>query len=135
MSILNNLEKMNILRLGVAIALVAILFMIAPDALAQSLPDPPDGMGGSSDGDWMGAIGKLVARGAGIVLVIVSIGAAIGALWYIVATINNIRLGKADMAALGMAVLIAAAGLGISALFANYGMKILDDNKSFLEGG
>ncbi|MEJ5209429.1 hypothetical protein [Denitratimonas sp. CY0512] len=134
MTIFNNMEAKNMLRMVGVLALVAILFLIAPDALAQSLPQPPDGMGGQSDGDWMGAIGKLVARGAGIVLVIVSIGAAIGALWYIVATINNIRLGKADMAALGMAVLIAAAGLGISALFANYGMTILDDNKSFLEG-
>lgn len=132
----NNLVAgldMGVVLRSLCFLLFVGMIFIAPDVMAQSLPQPPDGMGGN-DGDWMASIGKLAHRGGGIVLIIIALGAAIGCVWYIVSVINKIRTNKGDLADLGIAVMISAVGLGLVALFANYGLKILTDNQSFLGG-
>lgn len=124
---------MNLIFRALCCMFLVALVLIAPETMAQTLPAPPDGMGGDN-GDWMASIGKLAHKGGGIVLIIIALGAAIGCVWYIVGVINKIRTNKGDMADLGIAIMISAVGLGLVALFANYGLKILSDNQSFLGG-
>ena len=122
-------------RYGAMLALAFIALLMCPELMAQQLPDPPDGQGGTvTDGDWMSALGKLAFKGGGFILIFLAVACCIVVAWYIVMVINEVRTNKADMAKLAVAVLIGVLGLVISGAFAKYGLDMLDTNKQFLEG-
>ena len=111
---------------------VLALFMVLPlDAIAQTLPPPP----GGTNTDPFAATGKTASTGVGYALIIGAIIGAVISLFVIVKRLAAYAGGKADWGDLMGSALIAFGALAVSIAFAAYGLKLLADNKTYLESG